>query len=186
MLNECDKFWVFNQVQIWGPVQKNWILSHVNRSNRGSWIGPRSDRFTWVKDSTKDWIQVRVKSPKTQPGTNLGNGRDNYCPKANGRPCVDFGCTHPTDGLFWGPPIYLSGFFSKYECWVTDSIMPLYHFIFLGGHLSLFVSRGFISLWKVKTIQMANFLNNIFLINIQVISFNFFKCYLNEILKKMI
>ncbi len=23
-----------------------------------------------------------------------------YCPQANGRACVDFGCTHPIDGLF--------------------------------------------------------------------------------------
>jgi hypothetical protein len=36
--------------------------------------------------------------------------------------CVDFGCTHPIDGLFWTLPINLLGFFSKYECWVTDLI----------------------------------------------------------------
>jgi hypothetical protein len=34
---------------------------------------------------------------------------------ANGWACVDFGCRHPIDGLFWNPPIYLLGFFSKYE-----------------------------------------------------------------------
>jgi hypothetical protein len=33
-------------------------------------------------------------------------------------------------------PIYLLGFFSKYECWVTDLIMPLYHFIFFGLSLA--------------------------------------------------
>jgi hypothetical protein len=56
-------------------------------------------------------------------------------PQANGLACVDVGCTHPIDGLFWCLPIYLLSFFSKYECWVTDLIMPLYHFIFLGCHL---------------------------------------------------
>ncbi len=25
--------------------------------------------------------------------------------QANGRTCVDFGCTHPIDGLFWSLPI---------------------------------------------------------------------------------
>jgi hypothetical protein len=57
-------------------------------------------------------------------------------PQANGLGCVDFGCTHPIDGLFWNLPIYLLGFFSKYECWVTDSMMALYHFIFLGLSLA--------------------------------------------------
>jgi hypothetical protein len=31
--------------------------------------------------------------------------------------------------LFWNLPIYLLGFFSKYECWVTDLTISLYHFI---------------------------------------------------------
>jgi hypothetical protein len=53
-------------------------------------------------------------------------------PQINGRACVDFSYTHPIDGLFWSLPIYLLGFFSKYECWVTDLIMPLYHFILFG------------------------------------------------------
>jgi hypothetical protein len=41
-------------------------------------------------------------------------------PQANGHACVIVRCTHPSDGLFWCLPIYLFGFFSKYECWVTD------------------------------------------------------------------
>jgi hypothetical protein len=66
-------------------------------------------------------------------------------PQANVWACVDFGCTHPVDWLFRNLPIYLLGFFSKYECWVTDLIMPLYHFFF-GVVTCLFVSQGFISL----------------------------------------
>jgi hypothetical protein len=50
--------------------------------------------------------------------------------RANGRACVDFGCTHPIDGLIWSLPIHLLTFFSKYECRVTDLITSLYHFIF--------------------------------------------------------
>jgi hypothetical protein len=69
--------------------------------------------------------------------------------QANGHACVDFGCTHPIDGLFWDLPIYLLGFFSKYECWVTNLTMFLYHFIFLGYYLPLCI-RGFIWLWNVK------------------------------------
>jgi hypothetical protein len=49
--------------------------------------------------------------------------------QANGWACVDFGCNHPIDGLFWNLPIYFLGFFSKYECWVTELTMSLYHFI---------------------------------------------------------
>jgi hypothetical protein len=30
-------------------------------------------------------------------------------PQANGHACVDFGCTHPIDGLFWNLSIYLLG-----------------------------------------------------------------------------
>jgi hypothetical protein len=52
-------------------------------------------------------------------------------PQANGRPCVDFGCTKPIDGS-----ICLLGFFSKYECWVTDLIMSLYQFNFFGLSLA--------------------------------------------------
>jgi hypothetical protein len=46
----------------------------------------------------------------------------------------------------------LLGFFSKYECWVTDLIMPLYHFLFCfvcigrrggrGGFVILFCGIG--------------------------------------------
>jgi hypothetical protein len=67
-------------------------------------------------------------------------------PQANGFACVDFGCTHPTDGLFWGLPIYLLGFFSKYECWVTDWIVLLYHFVFLGCHWSFSITRFYITM----------------------------------------
>ncbi len=66
-------------------------------------------------------------------------------PQANGHTCVDFGCTHPIDGLFWSLPIYLLGFFSKYECFVTNLIRPLHHFNF-WVYTCLFVSQGFISL----------------------------------------
>ncbi len=67
-------------------------------------------------------------------------------PQANGCSCVDFGSTHPIDGLFWSLPIYLLGSFLKYECWLTDLIMSLYHFLFFWVVICLFVSRGFISL----------------------------------------
>jgi hypothetical protein len=66
--------------------------------------------------------------------------------QANGRTCVDFGCTHPIDGLFWSLPIYLLGFFSKYECWVADLVMPLCHFIFLGCRLSFCITRFHITM----------------------------------------
>jgi hypothetical protein len=52
--------------------------------------------------------------------------------QAIGWACVDFRCSHPIDGLFWNLPIYLLGFFSKYECWVIDLTMSLYHFILFG------------------------------------------------------
>jgi hypothetical protein len=66
-------------------------------------------------------------------------------PQANGHTYVDFGCTHPIDGLFWSLLIYLLGFFSKYE----DLIMPLYHFIFLGCHLLFCITR-FLIIMKCK------------------------------------
>jgi hypothetical protein len=61
--------------------------------------------------------------------------------QANGHTCVDVGCTHPIDGLFGNLPIYLLGFFSKYECRVIDLTMLLYHFIFLGCHLPFCIRR---------------------------------------------
>jgi hypothetical protein len=70
-------------------------------------------------------------------------------PQDNGCACVDFGCTHPIDGLFWSLPIYLLGFFSKYECWITD-VICLYIIVFFLVVTCLFVSQGFISLWNVK------------------------------------
>jgi hypothetical protein len=73
-----------------------------------------------------------------------------YCPKfnINRQACADVGCTHRTDGLFCSLPTYLLGFFWKYECWVTNLIMFLYHYFF-GIVFGLFVSQGFISLWNV-------------------------------------
>jgi hypothetical protein len=56
--------------------------------------------------------------------------------QANGRACVNFGCTHPIDGLFWNVPFYLLGFFSKYEFWVIDLIMSIYHLYFFGLSLT--------------------------------------------------
>jgi hypothetical protein len=67
-------------------------------------------------------------------------------PQVNGWACVDFGCTHPIDGLFWSLPIYLLGLFSKYECWITDLIMPLYHFYFWGCHLPVCITRFHITM----------------------------------------
>jgi len=57
-----------------------------------------------------------------------------FLPQANGCTRVNFGCTHPINGLFQNLPLYLLGFFSKYECWVIDLIMPLYHFILWCCH----------------------------------------------------
>jgi len=59
--------------------------------------------------------------------------------------------TKPTCNLkmFWSLPIYLLGF-SKYECWVTDLIMPLLSFYFFRVVTCLFVSQAFISIWNVK------------------------------------
>jgi len=70
-------------------------------------------------------------------------------PQVNGGTCVEFGCTHPIDGFFWNLPIYLLGFFSKYECWLTDLIMLLYHFLFWVV-TCLFLSWGYISILNVK------------------------------------
>ncbi len=38
-------------------------------------------------------------------------------------------------------PIYLLGFFSKHECFITYLIVPLYHFIALGCHLPFCIMR---------------------------------------------
>jgi hypothetical protein len=69
--------------------------------------------------------------------------------QANGWACVDFGCSHPIDGLFWNLPIYLLGFFSKYECWVIDLTMSLLVYSFWVA-TCLFVSQGFIFIWNVR------------------------------------
>jgi len=81
--------------------------------------------------------------------------------QANGHACVDFGCTHPIDGLFSNLPIYLLGFFSKYECWVHNLIMPLFH-LFFWVVTCPFVSQGFTSLRNVQKNHMTNFLNEFF------------------------
>jgi hypothetical protein len=52
--------------------------------------------------------------------------------QANGWACIDFGCNHKIDELFWNLPIYLLGFFSKHECWIIDLTIFLYHFILFG------------------------------------------------------
>jgi len=77
--------------------------------------------------------------------------------QANGWACVDFGCSHPIDGLFWNLPIYLLGFFSKYECWVIDLTMSLYQFILFELPLaSLYhMVSYYYEMWK--TIHMTNF-----------------------------
>jgi hypothetical protein len=55
-------------------------------------------------------------------------------PQASGLACVDFWCIQFM-GCFEIYPSTCWVFFSRYECWVTNLIMPLYHFIFLGCHL---------------------------------------------------
>jgi len=67
-------------------------------------------------------------------------------PQVNGHRCVNFGCTHPIDGLFWSLPIYLLGLFSKYECWVIDLIMSSYIIFFGGCHLPFFIKRFHITM----------------------------------------
>jgi hypothetical protein len=97
-----------------------------------------------------------------------------YCPKDNGWACVDFGCTHPIDGLFWSLPNLLVGFLLKIGMLCNWFNHASYHFILFGLSLAFFVLRSFISLWNVKKNHMTNFLNEICLMNIQIISFNSF------------
>jgi hypothetical protein len=99
-----------------------------------------------------------------------------YCPKLMDEHVIDhFGCTHPIDGLFWNLPIYLLGFFPNYECWVTDLIMSLYHFNFLGCHLHFCITRFHIIIkHKKQLIWLILFYFYFILINIQIISFKFF------------
>jgi hypothetical protein len=89
-------------------------------------------------------------------------------PQVNGWACVDFGCTHLIDGLFWSLLIYLLG------NWFNHAS---YHFYFCWVVTCLFVSQGFMSLWNLKKYHMTNSLNEICLINIQTISFTSFKFY---------
>ncbi len=97
-------------------------------------------------------------------------------PQANGQTCVNIGCTHPIDGLFWNLPIYFLGFFSKYECWVIDLIVSLYHFTFLCCHLHFCITRFHITM-KCKKNSYDLFFNEICLIIIQINRFNSFKSY---------
>jgi hypothetical protein len=80
--------------------------------------------------------------------------------QANGWACVGLGCTHPMDGLFWSVPIYLLGFFSKYECWVTHLIMSLYHFICLGCHFPFCIMRFHITMTCKKQFIWVSFWMN--------------------------
>jgi hypothetical protein len=77
------------------------------------------------------WVSIRIKESKVGWMDKVIGLRVNFLlAQANGHMCVDFGCTHAIDGLFWSLPIYLLGFFSTYECWVIDLIMFLYHLLF--------------------------------------------------------
>jgi hypothetical protein len=98
-------------------------------------------------------------------------------PQANGHARVDFVCTHPIDGLLWNLPIYLLGFFSKYECWVTNLIMTPYHFIFLGCHLFFLYQEVSYHYEIYIFFRMTNLKNEICLINIQIIRLSSFKSY---------
>jgi energy-converting hydrogenase Eha subunit G len=124
------------------------------------------------------WLFLFAKSTLRQNATFTQLCNVFLLPQASGRACVNFGCTHPIDGLFWSLSIYyFLRFFSKYDCWVNNLIMPLYQFFFFGVVTCLSVSQGSISLWNVKKIHMTNFLNEICLINIQMNSLNSFKSY---------
>jgi hypothetical protein len=89
--------------------------------------------------------------------------------------------------------IYLLGFFWKYECcWVINLIMFLHHFILfwfyfiLGCLLPFCITRFHTTMKCLKQFKWSIFLNEICFINIQIINFNSFKSYKNEILKKLI
>ncbi len=62
-------------------------------------------------------------------------------PQVNGGTCVEFGCTHPIDGFFKNLPIYVLGFFSKYECLVNWFNHASISFLFWGSHLPFCVTR---------------------------------------------
>jgi hypothetical protein len=126
--------------------------SFCTLNKRQSWIRGRPLGCTVWSEAAFYWVvddaTVKLQTPWNQThhchflilipivasirwfGSWVGCKQSCYCPRANGPTCVDFGCTHTIDGLFWNLPIYLLGFFSKYECWVTDLIMSLYHFNF--------------------------------------------------------
>jgi hypothetical protein len=96
-------------------------------SFRGIVRKPSGDRGQRMKS----WLNDKV----------IGLSVNFLLPQTNGYACVNFRCTHPTDCLFRSLQIYLLGFFSKYECSVTHLIMSLYHFIFLGCHLTFCITR---------------------------------------------
>jgi hypothetical protein len=76
--------------------------------------------------------------------------------QANGRLCVDFGCTHPIDGLFWSLPIYLLDYFLN--IWMLGNWLNrvFISFYFLGCILYHKVSYHY---EMQKTIHMTNFFN---------------------------
>jgi hypothetical protein len=101
----------------------------------------------WRHCGNTFWVRIHVKESKVGwMDKVIGLCISFLLAKANGWACVNFGCTHPIDGLFWNLPIYLSGFFSKYECWVIDLIMFVYHFIFLGYRLPFCIMRFHITM----------------------------------------
>jgi hypothetical protein len=128
-------------------LSKNYRSIYFESSNRicsliHGWID-----WTNLKTKNSNKGQMCVKWAQVLRGWSCDNFKHFLVPQLNGRTCVDFGCTHPINGLFWSLPIYLLGFFSQYECWVIDLIMLLCHF-FLGCHF-FFVSQGFILLWNI-------------------------------------
>jgi hypothetical protein len=68
-----------------------------------------------------------------------------YCPKLMDMHVEILGALIQLMGCFEVHPSYLLGFFSKYECWATDLVMPL-SFYFIWVVTCLFISLGFISL----------------------------------------
>jgi hypothetical protein len=86
-----------------------------------------------------------------------------YCPKLVDAHVWILGCTHSIDGLFWSVSIYyLLGFFLKYECWVTNLIMPLYQIFFWGCHLPFCITRFHITMKCKKQFIWLIFKMNVF------------------------
>jgi len=102
------------------------------------------------------WVSIRVEESKVGWMDKIICLRVNFVlTQTNGWACVDY----PIDGLFWNLPIYLLGFFSKYECWVTDLTMSLYHLNFFWGcHLPFCCIMRFHITVNCKNNHMTNFL----------------------------